>query len=363
MSEQQKVFASVSGAVVVHLIFFLFVFGLLSARSAGSSSGGHEDSPAAEKPPQEVTVLMSDLMEHLTIDPAPPVARSFVATDLNQRESAAPAKASYESDRNTLSASALRPNLSLPQEEGPTLAGKSALSNLILANRDFRDGDKTAAAPTASTGEVSLDEVEKKFSPNTRKSFLDSRSDLAALDPSVMSTEEDRLARPDRKEAAAGASAEQAEREMRPDLAVEKSPKSERTAPSEDLVEESFSPEELQSERNGTTAKIGQDAVDAEETALGLYQKAVRDVIAATWHRYRQDNAEVVTWGILKLKFMVDRDGQVNNLQITKNEANAILAEFSLKAIRDAKLPAMPADVAKSVGSQGLVIHYDIIIY
>ena len=178
-----------------------------------------------------------------------------------------------------------------------------------------------------------------------------------------MSTEEDRLARPDRKEAAAGASAEQAEREMRPDLAVEKSPKSERTAPSEDLVEESFSPEELQSERNGTTAKIGQDAVDAEETALGLYQKAVRDVIAATWHRYRQDNAEVVTWGILKLKFMVDRDGQVNNLQITKNEANAILAEFSLKAIRDAKLPAMPADVAKSVGSQGLVIHYDIIIY
>ena len=151
MSEQQKVFASVSGAVVVHLIFFLFVFGLLSARSAGSSSGGHEDSPAAEKPPQEVTVLMSDLMEHLTIDPAPPVARSFVATDLNQRESAAPAKASYESDRNTLSASALRPNLSLPQEEGPTMAGKSALSNLTLANRDFRDGDKTAAAPTAST--------------------------------------------------------------------------------------------------------------------------------------------------------------------------------------------------------------------
>ena len=53
----------------------------------------------------------------------------------------------------------------------------------------------------------------------------------------------------------------------------------------------------------------------------------------------------------------------MNNLQITKNEANAILAEFSIKAIREAKLPPMPDDVAKSVGAQGLVIHYDIIIY
>jgi len=71
----------------------------------------------------------------------------------------------------------------------------------------------------------------------------------------------------------------------------------------------------------------------------------------------------LITWGILKLEFSVDRAGRVRDLQITKNEANAMLAEFSLRAIREAELPPMPAEVAESVGAKGLVIQYDIIIY
>ena len=124
-----------------------------------------------------------------------------------------------------------------------------------------------------------------------------------------------------------------------------------------------FSPEERQNIINGSLAKEGADAVDAIDTPMGRYKKAVRDAISAKWHRYRQDNADFVTWGILKLEFSVDPAGRVRNLEITKNEANAMLAEFTLRAIREAKLPPMPEDVAKSLGSQGLVIQYDIIIY
>ncbi|MCB1205370.1 MAG: energy transducer TonB [Verrucomicrobiae bacterium] len=124
-----------------------------------------------------------------------------------------------------------------------------------------------------------------------------------------------------------------------------------------------FSPEERQNVINGSLAKEGEDAVDAMATPMGRYKKAVRDAISSKWHEYRRKNADFVTWGILKLEFTVDSSGRVRDLEITKNEANAMLAEFSLRAIRDASLPPMPAEVAKSVGAKGLVIQYDIIIY
>jgi outer membrane biosynthesis protein TonB len=129
------------------------------------------------------------------------------------------------------------------------------------------------------------------------------------------------------------------------------------------LFSKGFSPEEQQSVINGSLMREGAEAVDAIGTPMGKYKKAVRDVISAKWHEYRQKNADFVTWGILKLEFSVDRSGRVHDLQITKNEANAMLAEFSLRAIREATLPPMSAEVAESVGAKGLVIQYDIIIY
>ena len=131
----------------------------------------------------------------------------------------------------------------------------------------------------------------------------------------------------------------------------------------EALFSKGFSPEERQNVINGSLMREGADAVDAIGTPMGKYKKAVRDVISAKWHEYRQKNADLITWGILKLEFSVDRAGRVRDLQITKNEANAMLAEFSLRAIREAELPPMPAEVAESVGAKGLVIQYDIIIY
>lgn len=144
----------------------------------------------------------------------------------------------------------------------------------------------------------------------------------------------------------------------------EREPPATMTRPADDgLFAKGFSPEERQNVINGTFTRAGTDAVDAIGTPMGKYKKAVRDAISAKWHQYRQKNADFVTWGILKLEFSVDARGKVHDLQITKNEANAMLAEFSLRAIREAELPPMPAEVAESVGSKGLVIQYDIIIY
>lgn len=423
MSEQQKVFASLSGALVAHLIFFLLVFGFLSTRSANSSTGTGADRPVAEEKSREVTVLMSDLMEQIQVEPPPPAAPEFVTTDLNAPEVDAPPKARFESDRNTSAASALRPDETLPQEDSPTLAGTSPLPYLTLANRDYRAGDKPSAAsadaaaipkpPAASpssnaasstpvgrdgsddedldgapidpveavadrmrrpaglsiarespgSNEAALDRPEEEAESNTQKSFVVPEAGPGAPDLGPMTKEEDRDASGGGTFAETGESTDQEKEKMRPESAAETGEKPAMKPADEGLFSDSFSPEERQNVINGKVSKIGQDAVDAEGTPLGRYKKAVRDAISAKWHRYKQDNADFVTWGILKIEFSVDKDGRVNNLQITKNEANAILAEFSLKAIREAKLPPMPADVAESFGAQGLVIQYDIIIY
>lgn len=465
--------ASLAGAFAAHLLLLLLVVALPRAHSAGSAAAANR--PAAG--PREVAVDLGELMKRLERErageeaakaepepePEPPApVRPFVATDLNRPEAAAPENASFESDRNTSAASRLRPDESLPRHATPTLAGKSPLPHLSLADRDHVDGplETTPASPdplkrtenaerpgaadsaalppappvaaTASTlPEAAADRppvpavppapspaegprAESPFSVKpgrsgidetgaTREnSFVDANARIeapslpggedraaagagsgeegeAALesrapDPLRSASEESAMPEAPGEIPAADAIPEPAPSANEPTGPV--AAPAARAAPpapaapdegakpaDEGLFAKGFSPEERRNVINGSLAKEGDDAVDAIDTPVGRYKKSVRDAISQRWHRYRQDNADFVTWGILKLEFSVDASGRVRDLEITKNEANAMLAEFTLKAIREAKLPPMPGEVAKSLGSRGLVIQYDIIIY
>ncbi len=439
MSEQQKIFASLSGAFIAHLLLLFLVFPLLNTRAASSSLRG--ESRFEQGPPKEVAILMSDLMEHITTEAPEPEARPFISADLNRPENEAPADARFESDRNTTAASELPQDENLPGERVPTLNGDSPLPHLTLQNREHIEGsleevpsvvavggdgiaggqsaliansrraprnatDFPPDVPDQKTDEREYQEGAKdlpkerldvqKFrreGPNESAAEPDERAEEPGTDadsslqrsfvaPSVdpeapvlgaMSVERDRIAA--RKGHDFGEEEESTDRdqEMKDAAPLSKSDddsglpstieKETMNTADEGLFSSGFSPEERQNVISGSLARVGQNSVDAEETALGRYKKAVRDAISSTWHLYRQKNGDFVTWGILKLEFTLDKKGQVKNLHITKNEANAILAEFSLKAIREAKLPPMPDEVARSIGSEGLVIQYDIIIY
>ncbi|NLT69467.1 MAG: hypothetical protein GXX91_02070 [Verrucomicrobiaceae bacterium] len=357
MSEQQKLFASLSGALVVHLILLLFVFAFLHIRGASPSSARRGNDPAANETKREVTVLLSELMEQVTVEPAPPSGRSFVSTDLNPPEAVAPENAPYESDRNTSAASPLSPDLSERQEKGPTLRGNGRLPNLTLANRDFREGDAPAKASTQATPTAPADPAAPDDSGAASRTDKGTPEKTAGVPLELSSRSGEDIpqspAEPDNS----------VKRESPSGSGEERAATAQMESADEALDSESFQPEEHRTANNGTLTKVGREAVDAVETPLGRYKKQIRDLIAARWHRYRQEHAEAVTWGILKLEFSVDPDGRVQDLHITKNEANSTLVEFSLKAIREATLPPMPTEVANSVGSRGLVIRYDIITY
>jgi outer membrane biosynthesis protein TonB len=372
MSESQKMFASVSGAFIAHLLLLVLVLLLPNATSVGSSAAREKN--RADRP-REVTILMGDLMERIEREriekkpeppkpePPEPDSRAFVATDLNRPEAVAPENPRFESDRNTTAASRLRLDETLPQEKTPTLVGSSPLPNLTLADRDYVAGalDQPPASPVAvnmpapASAPADLPEPRQAetFSPNkpARETLADRTINLGIKGAEEEGRDQpDPLAPPTQEGAMSAAPSQPLEKPMPQPV-------------DELLFSKGFSPEEQQSVINGSLMREGAEAVDAIGTPMGKYKRAVRDVISAKWHEYRQKNADLITWGILKVEFSVDRSGRVHNLQITKNEANAMLAEFSLRAIREATLPPMSAEVAESVGAKGLVIQYDIIIY
>lgn len=388
MSESQKMVASLSGAFLAHFALVFLVVAIPRTPSAGSSSSRGERDQA----PRQVSVMMGELMERLererkekeTAEAAPepalprPAGRTLIGTDLNRPEDLAPENARFESDRNTTAASRLRPDPLKPSEDSPTLEGDSPLPHRVLASRDYRPGDldRSGAAAAASTAasSASLASLDSSISAADaaptlgqttsaalrEKRFADPDSSASAVEPAKVEDAEspEPLKSTDEESA-------KAERISNPAVPEETSaltvPPTTATATAE--AAPGFSPTERVGAVNGSVVKEGDAAVDAVGTPMGRYTKSVRDLISERWHRYRQDHADSVTWGILKLKFTVEPSGRIRDIEITKNEANAMLADFSLKAIQETELPPMPEEVARLVGSRGLVIQYDIIIY
>lgn len=158
MSESQKVWTSLTGTVVAHLLLLVLVFTMLSFRRVTAPS--RAASPAMTEP-REVLVAIGDLLEQArleepevlelpaepelplppTIEEQAPAPRAFMATDLNAPEAAAPVGARFESDRNTSAATEIAPDRNAPQQTGaPTTIGDRPTPHLALANRDFVDG-------------------------------------------------------------------------------------------------------------------------------------------------------------------------------------------------------------------------------
>ncbi|MEM7697938.1 MAG: hypothetical protein AAF236_05990 [Verrucomicrobiota bacterium] len=465
MSEHQKLFASLSGAVVAHLGLFCAVFLLLNGPGL---SGLASVTPQAGSQ-REVTVLFGDLLDEVerieeeeVPEPEPEVPdalpepeelplelrpnfRPAIDTSLNTAVAEAPENADFESDRNTAASTELPPDATLPQEAGPTLLGDERVDHFSMKDREYVDGtldeesgggaggnasqrgagegetaregetlfnegetvpdenlpvaDEMREAQEAQEAQEAAEAIPEEREANLAEGEIDREPDALTLAADRIEAEMQRsfldpsenadgfainapLGRLDQEatrlreaievgnfeEARIEEAQEEMEQQEQQDEVEAAAPQPTMAAggaSSADtgLFAQGYTPEELQSIRNGSLTNIGEGSVDAVETEMGKYKMEVRRIIGQKWHRYREKHADFVTWGRLKIGFRVDEAGKVHDLKIIDNEANAMLAEFSLKAILEAELPRMPSDVAESVGPTGLDIEYDIIIY
>src|SRR6266542_1979033 len=70
---------------------------------------------------------------------------------------------------------------------------------------------------------------------------------------------------------------------------------------------------------SGNISTHGISAVNALGTPLGRYQKIVADSIGSRWYNYVEQKRDLITIGTLRLRFDIDRSGQVKNVKITEN--------------------------------------------
>ena len=107
---------------------------------------------------------------------------------------------------------------------------------------------------------------------------------------------------------------------------------------------------------SGNITSRGISAVNALGTPLGRYQKIVADSIGSRWYVYVDQKRDLITIGTLRLRFNIDRSGQVKNLKITENSSNEAFANVCVQSVIEAHLPPIPDEVANTLPPEGLEV-------
>jgi DNA polymerase-3 subunit alpha len=107
---------------------------------------------------------------------------------------------------------------------------------------------------------------------------------------------------------------------------------------------------------SGNITNRGISAVNALGTPLGRYEKILKDAVGSRWYAYVDHRRDLINIGTLRLRFYIDRSGQVKGLKITENSSNEAFANVCLQSVLEAHLPPIPDDVASTLPSEGLEV-------
>ncbi|SRR6266542_1728994 len=88
----------------------------------------------------------------------------------------------------------------------------------------------------------------------------------------------------------------------------------------------------------------------ARQPALMAYTKKVMSTIGPLWYRAVDTNRDNLAVGTARFTFRITPRGRVENLRLVSNTSNQFLVEVSARAIKEAKLPAIPKAVLKEAG-------------
>lgn len=394
---------AIACSVLVHVLLFLLLAWILSNPAKWAFKAAAAAAAPKEK---EVTLIFPEQLIAPPLQPKPPVPppkkEIYMRTTQNEASAEKPKNAAFISDRNTKASAIKAPDPSATSPM-PTTEGLKFQMN-ELANRDYRDGEI-------------MQDAAKKSAPAPRTPATPSRPPPAAAAPSPPTPPTPPPAPPLPPQTQSIASAasssplakmmdeadkDLARREMsRLPLEVRK-PEPQTKAPdapppspqkpqmrevadsppvpkaipvSDDVLktagtpqDKAFMPFTRTSDNKGTISNRGsEDAVDAEGSPKGKYIRSVTGQVEKKWHVYRALRRDMVSPGSLQVEFYVNAEGKVENLRIVNDrESNALLSEFTVRAIRDAEIPPMPREVMEMLpimDKQRLKIEYNVLIY
>lgn len=374
LTENRTVQIGIAGSLAVHVVLFVLLAWLWGVQAAARWM-----KRAAVVEEKQVTLLFAEQIIAVPAPapapPPPPKAspKPYIRTTQNQAAAAAPAKADFISDRNTLAASkkAAAPDGTEPL---PTTDGIER-PTMELVNRQFRDGEtKSDAAPAAipiapqmRAPDPSIPqpadppkpaEVAKAQPVSPMAKMMEEiDKDMARVDPGRLPIDVKKAETPDAPPKA------EPSRTAAVAKAIPVDPITGKPLPNPE--KRAFQPETHTSKVKGTISNRGEAAVNAAETPMGKYMRAVTAAVEKKWHLYRRQKADAVTPGELSLRFYVTKAGATEELEITsdRSKADPRMTDFTLQAIMDADIPPIPRDLLPVLERERIEIEYNVLIY
>jgi outer membrane biosynthesis protein TonB len=290
--ETRTVLLALLAAILIHLLVALFL---------AAFSGVFSPALPIEDKPAELTF----------VDLSPASKNSaFIETD-ESKKAPEPKEKTFESNANSIAASELAAARELPL---PSQAGK---------DRPFMDFE-TNPHSLETKGAQPQPSAAPQENPKTSAAPQTQPAPITAAEQFAMLTQ-------------------------RPTPAVEPSAASQQ-------ARSAYRPLRQRTHISGNISNRGSAAVNALGTPLGRYEKIVKDSVGSRWYAFVDQKRDLVTIGTLRLRFYVDRSGQVKNLKITENSSNETFANVCLQSVIEAHLPPIPEDIANTLPPEGLEV-------
>jgi TonB family protein len=345
--DKQLTQTGIAASVVVHAVLFFIMAWLLGLDQAARAIW--RQARVANEVPQVTLLFPEQVMPMPALKPKDTSKKEFVSTSANEAEEKKPSKAEFESDRNTKAASKAAP---FPDAiaQLPSMRGNDQ-PNLELTNRKYQDG-KLAANDGGKPKPV--------IAPHTPQEPAALPEQVAKAEPTPMAK---LMQEVEKSDARLSVEVRKPNEPASPQVAAPVEPAAlPEAAPKKRLMED-FTPFTESTKTKGAIGSQGEDAVDAENTPMGKYKANIHAAVGKKWYAYRNAHKDAAGFGTLMVMFYVTHQGKVEGVEFLKKSGNPLMDEFTLKAIRDTELPAMPRNVAESLDNDRMRVEYTFTIH
>lgn len=381
--EKERQLWLLSFAIAIAITFaLLVVVGFLSLQSQLLAKRSPKIVP---KPKEQVVIVMAP--------PAPPIAKpavvtppaetkrpSFARTSADQA-SAPPEKADFIGERDTIATSDALPVAGAPNM--PSQAGRDPRRPGEIETTESREQDgklestelaKAMAPPTPPTPATTAtaeplpqtaateppaptkeptepNEADDKTGEAPKKMAATSTPTLPGDQPVERPKPDEEALKPQNSSKPATAPKEMAET-PRPEL-----PK---PTPKQDPNEPGFRGNQSKTKLSGSITRKGRSALNVANTPMGRYHSALSRAVEAEWHRNCTKYRDFITPGIITVRFVIAPDSSVRTISVVEMvDAGEVQKGFTLSAIRQAKIPPIPAELKAEIDDEPIELIYN----
>ena len=287
-------------------------------------------SPQVPAPPEQFITIFPEIAAPAIELPA----KRFARTSADQTAEK-PATPTFQGERNTQATSDRPPDRNAPAL--PSQAGATPLNDADFetTESDYREGKAESQSASATPAAAAQNP---------------SSTELAALPP----PQEKLLDGPNPVEIPVPKPAEiaQAPAAEKPALPQPK--------PKPAIADPAFSGFQRKAAIQGSISRTGRSSLDVEDSPLGHYQAIISRAVEQEWQRNCVRHRDFITPGFLTVRFFVEPSGRVKTVQfVGEMETGEVQKGFTLNAIRDAEIPAMPAALKKEYAKEPLELIFN----